>query len=362
VARFAWACLCLLLGGCQPPATPGGDVLPPWVVEFWPQGDTVPLETDVVVTFSEPVTPAAALDGLVVLVEEEALDEGFLEDLDDPPLTKKRKAALVGVEALLAGDGELVRLAPAGPLRAGLGYWVLVSAAVTDRAANPLVAELVLDDRGRVISPRGHATHFFRVGGDGPDGGPTDAGDGPGADGPVPEAARVVASEVLANAIGEESAGEYLELASLEAGPVELAGLRLDDEGGAGEGEALEACAEGGPSSLPAGGVALVVGRAFVPPAELPAGTPLLCTPRDSLTPRGLRNTGSEVLVLRDALGRELTRFGGWLDFSAHEGCGARRAPLEASDGEEAWSFPAGPPCATPGWLDEAQTSNTDPS
>ncbi|HOX47136.1 MAG TPA: Ig-like domain-containing protein [Myxococcota bacterium] len=370
MARAVWVALGLLVGACQPPAPPGGDVLPPWVVEFAPQGEAVPLETEVVVTFSEPVAPEAAVTGLVVLVEESALDEGFHEDLDEPPLTKKRKAALVPVEARLAGDGELVRLTPAGPLLAGAAYWVLVSSAVTDQASNPLVAELVLDENGRVVSPRGHASHRFQVragGGEqtdgGPDGGPdggawTEAGP---ADGPAPAALRLAWSEVLANPAGDEAAGEYLELASLETGPVELAGLRLDDQGGAEEGEELATCAAGAPASLPPGGVALVVGRAFAPPAELPAGTLLLCTPRDSLTPRGLRNSGGEILVLRDALGRELTRFGGWLDFSAHEGCGARRAPLAGPDGEEAWSFPGGPPCATPGWLDEAQTSGAEP-
>jgi len=340
------------------------------VVEFWPQGEAVPLETEVVVTFSEPVAPEAALEGLVVLVEEGELDDGFLEDLDKPPLLKRRLAALVPATARLAGDGELVRLDLAGPLSAGRAYFVLVSSAVTDRASNPLVTAPVLDERGRVVSPRGHATHRFQVAGgagaDGgtPDGGLSDAGiaDGgaPAEDGPAPPALRLVLSEILANPAGEEAAGEFLEVASLEAEGVELHGLRLDDEGGVGE--ELAPCAAGGAAELPPGGVALVVGRAFVPPPGLPAGTLLLCTPRDTLTPRGLRNSSGEVLVLLDGLGRELDRYGGWRDSSSHEGCGVRRAPLDAPDAEEVWSFPPEPPCASPGILDAAQTSGEGPA
>jgi hypothetical protein len=354
---LAWGLLGCLAAACPATQPPEHDTLPPWVTEFSPPGDGAPPGSEVSVTFSEPIRPEAVLDGLVVLVPEESLDDGFFKDFNTPPLTKARLGRLVPVEARLEEAGRRVRLTPAAPLRAGGAYWLVVSSAVNDRAGNPLVAEPTLDERGRTVGVRSHAAHRFQLGHPpvDEDGWPADGGERENSGHEVAPAGWAVRiSEVLANPAGDEAAGEYLEVVAGAQG-LELEGLRLSDEGEEGAGESLEACAPGEPTWLPPGGVALIVGRSFRPPAELPPGTLRVCNPRDSLTPRGLRNSGGEVLVLKDVDGHALDRFGGWLDFSRREGCGARRSPLGAPDAPEAWSFPAGEPCATPGWLEPGQ-------
>jgi hypothetical protein len=82
-------------------------------------------------------------------------------------------------------------------------------------------------------------------------------------------------------------------------------------------------------------------------------GTLLVCSERATLTPRGLKNSGGEVLVLRDANAREVTRYGGWVDMSASEGCAATRLDLDAPDTPDNWAIPEGERCRSPGWTEE---------
>ena len=103
---------------------------------------------------------------------------------------------------------------------------------------------------------------------------------------------------------------------------------------------------------LSPGKAALLVGESFIPPSDLIPNTVVICTDRSTLTPRGLKNSGGEVLVLKDPNGTELARYGGWIDFSSREGCSATRLSLTAPDSEENWSIPLEEPCRSPGWYE----------
>ncbi len=336
IAMFGCALSCSCLG-MQPPE---GDIVPPTVMEFRPQGDRVPLETQVSVLFSEPVAPDTGLDGLVVVAMAELVDQEFLTDLDRPPLSSRR--AEIPLECTPGTDagGSRVLLQPSDRLQPSRAYLVVVSAAVCDLAGNPLVVDLYFDERGRALGRHTHVLHqFTTVSLPDPD--------------PVPDpVSGLLFTEILANPEGTESAGEYAEVLNAGGESVDLSGLRIDDTGGAGEGDPLGPCAEGESTTLPPGKAALLVGESFVPPSDLEPNTVMLCTDRSTLTPRGLKNSGGEVLVLKDSTGAELTRYGGWVDFSSREGCSAARLSLTAPDSADNWAIPREEPCRSPGWYE----------
>lgn len=336
LALVAWilACSCL---GMDPPE---GDIVPPTVIEFRPWGDRVPLDAQVSVLFSEPVEPGTGPDGLVVVAMAELVDQEFLTDLDRPPLSSRRAEIPLDCVAGADAGGSRVLLQPSEPLQPARAYLVAVSAAVCDLAGNPLVADLYFDKRGRAQGRHTHVLHEFTtvyVPDPDPDPDPVSG---------------LLFTEILANPEGPESAGEYVEILNAGGDPVDLSGFRIDDTGGTGEGDTLGACAEGEATVVPPGQAALLVGESFVAPSDLMPGTPVVCTDRSTLTPRGLKNAGGEVLVLKDSAGRELARYGGWVDFSKHEGCSAARLSLTAPDGAENWAIPEGEPCRSPGWYE----------
>jgi hypothetical protein len=332
--------LCLLLAAwsaaCLSPEPPGGDVDPPVVMSVSPAGDWVEPDAEVVVTFTEPVADAVRDECLLVLVPADRADDAFLRDFDSPPLISSRAAQVLACTYRTDMDGGRIFLRPDGLLEFDRDSAVVVSAAVTDRAGNPLVDSLATDERGRSLGQQTHLVHTFRT---------RPAPVLPGPTGPV-------FSEVLANPSGTESAGEYVELIHLGDTGLDLSGFTLDDSGGEGAGDVLGPCAEGGSALLAPGAVALLVGRNFTAPPDLLPGTLLLCTDRSTVTPRGLKNGGGEVLVLRDTDGREVDRYGGWVNLSSHEDCAALKLDLTAPDGPDNWAVAAGEPCRSPGWVE----------
>ena len=339
-----------LLAGCQPAAPPEVDIEPPMVLRFRPQGEAIDPAAVVVVQFSAPVQSDAFVEPLVVVIEESLVDGDFLDDFDRPPLAAKRADGPVACDIEVDMQGGRLTLLPRTSLSPDTAYLVAVSAAVRDLSGNPLVAEVEVDERGRAVGAQTHAIHRFRTGrAAGPADDPVD--DDP-ADDPPAAAARVVFSEILANPAGEESQGEYVELVNLGPAAVDLGGWLLTDSGLAGEGDPLSACDGGADAVLPADGVAVVGGQDLRPPPEMPAAARLLCTDRASLTSRGLRNGGGEILVLSDGAGVEVDRYGGWVNLSEREGCSAVRLDLEAPDGPDNWAPLPAEPCRSPGWVE----------
>ena len=336
---FLLGCL-WLLPACVPSGPPGMDIEPPTVMGVEPTGAQVDPDRLVVVDFSEPVDLSVVDEQLVVLVADESLDDEFLTDFDRPPLAAKRaELALPGwLEA--EEHGARVVFEAEGPFEAGKVYWVVVSAAVRDLAGNPLVADLQTDENGRSIGTQTHVLHRFAV-----------LGRDEGVDDPPASLGRLILSEVLANPVGEEAEGEYVELYNPSDESIDLSGWLLSDTGEAGQGDVLSSCEEGQSMALQAGGVALLVGQSFVPPADMPAGTMLVCGGRTGVTPRGLKNGGGEILVLSDSTGREVDRYGGWVNLTSREGCAAVRLDLEAPDGPDNWAVPEGDGCRSPGWV-----------
>ncbi len=327
------------LAGCLSSGPPGGDIVPPAVLLVTPEGWMVDPDTIVSVKFSEPVDPAALVEELVVVVPAEQVDDAFLQDLDRPPLSAKRSEYPLPCRIDSDMQGGRLLLEPDQPLEYGQAYLVVVSAAVCDLAGNPLVDTLQTDERGRVIGLQTHFTHRFQI-----RQAPDDP-ENPGPSGPV-------FSEVLANPAGTESEGEYLEIVNLGDQPVDLDGWGLDDSGGESAGDRLGPCQEGGAVMVPPGSTALLVGRNFLDPPDLASGTIKVCTDRSTVTPRGLKNGGGEILVLSDPSGREADRYGGWVNLSDREGCAAVRLDLLAPDGPENWAVPEGEPCRSPGWIE----------
>jgi len=336
IPAAVWILLCSCLG-MEPP---DGDIVPPTVMEFRPEGNRVPLDTRISVLFTEPVDPNAGPEGLVMVAMAELVDNEFLTDLDRPPLSSRRAEIPIECNTKTDAGGSRVILEPYEPLQSSRAYLVVVSAAVTDLAGNPLVADLHYDERGRAQGRHTHILHEFT----------TIFVPDPDPDPDPDPVSGLLFTEILANPEGTESAGEYVEIMNAGSDTVDLSGLHIDDNGS--EGDLLGPCAEGESTKLAPGEVALLVGESFVAPTDLLPGTPVVCTDRSTVTPRGLKNSGGEVLVLKDSAGSELARYGGWIDFSSREGCSATRLSLTAPDGADNWSILQEDPCRSPGWFD----------
>ncbi|MBW1808688.1 MAG: lamin tail domain-containing protein [Deltaproteobacteria bacterium] len=319
----------LLMTSCLDLQPPEADLIPPSVVEFLPQGEDVNVDTRMTVLFSEIVAISPGDDSLVVVLPADQLDGEFLDDLNKPPLSSKHSMLTVACRVERDLEGMRIELEPDQALEEGQAYNLVVSAAVTDLSGNSLVDELRYDENGRLTGTRTHILHSFST-----------------------LAGGILMTEVLANPEGPESEGEYLEIFNRSRMPIDLTDWRLDDEGGAGQGDLLGACSSGQVPVIGSGAVALLVGQSFIRPVDLAPDTLLICSDHASLTPRGLRNTGDEVLVLKDANGAEIDRYGGWVDMSNQAGCAATRLSLSEPDSQSNWAIPESDPCRTPGWIE----------
>ena len=98
--------------------------------------------------------------------------------------------------------------------------------------------------------------------------------------------------------------------------------------------------------------MALVTATVFEVPPDLAPDAIRVCSGK-TLTARGLRNSGGEVIQLRAPDGKVLSSYGGYLDMSRREGCAAIRVDLEGADEEGNWVIPEGDACRSPGWIDD---------
>lgn len=232
------------------------------------------------VRFSAPIAPEGIVDGArLVLVPAAALREA-LDAVESDAGAAELPARVPAVVSLEAGGRSAV-LRPAAPLRALAPYALVLSSRA--RADD---GRAVLDAEGR----RRPTVAAFETG---------------RAAGPPP---RPVLTEVRADAATPEAGGEYVEIANLGEGTLDLAGWRLAKRGATG---ALSSCTV---SALPGdalapGGVALVAGGAYDGRYLLPAGTPVLVCGGSALA-GGIANDRPPELLLLDPSGAVASTFG----------------------------------------------------
>jgi hypothetical protein len=158
-----------------------------------------------------------------------------------------------------------------------------------------------------------------------------------------PKEPRLVITEVLANPAGSEYTQEFVELENLEADPVSLAGMLIEDKTGS---DVLPDVA------VPAGGFALIVAANFVADDgkdPVPRDGTVIVPVSGRIGADGLSNTGEPVrLVSSD--GVVVSQYGGWVDVSATawNGMSVHRVSVDACDQPSAWTN--SPEMPTPGW------------
>lgn len=243
----------------------------PRIVGAEPAGRDVATTAAARVRFSAAVDPAGLLDGSrIVLAEAGALDAAAAA----VESVAGARGAGIPVTATLGDGGASVTLRPEAPLRAHLGHAVVVSSRIHAADGRP-----VLDPSGR------RRTFVARF--------ETGAAEGPP---PVP-----ALTEVRADADAPEAGGEYVEVANLGAGALDLRGWRLGKRSAAG---ALTWCTIEGAAAdaVRPAGVALVAGGAWDGRHPLPPGVPVLRCGATGLA-GGLANDRAVDLALADPLG-----------------------------------------------------------
>jgi hypothetical protein len=265
-ARRAAAVLAVALACAAPEPEPL-----PRIVGATPAGEDVPTTAAARVRFSVPVDPAGLLDGgRLVLAEAGDLAAVVAAVESDAGA----RGAGIPARAVLGDGGTSVTLRPDAPLRAHLGHALVVSSRI--HAA----------DGRSVLDPSGKRRTFvakFETG---------------AAEGPPPLPAL---TEARADAETPEAGGEYVEVANLGAGPLDLRGWRLGKRTAAG---ALAWCTIEGAAAdaVPAGELAVIAGGAWDGRYPLPAGVPVLRCGATALA-GGLANDRPLDLVLADGVG-----------------------------------------------------------
>jgi hypothetical protein len=251
----------------------------PRVLGASPSGAGVPTGAEAAVWFSVPADAAGLLDGRrLVLVEAARLREA------EDAVERDEGAAGVGipVRATLEEGGARVRLVPAGPLRGFTGHALVLSSRARAADGRPM-----LDPEGR------RRTFVARFETGAPPGPP-----------PAP-----VLTEVRVRAATPEAGGEYVEVANLGAGPLDLMGWRLSKRTLSG---ALASCtisAPAGAGVLAPGGVAIVAGGAWDGRYALPAGVPVLACGATALL-GGLADDRAADVLLADPVGEVRSTLG----------------------------------------------------
>jgi hypothetical protein len=234
-----------------------------------PAGDAAPADGAAAVWFTGPVDGEEILGGrrivLVRIEDVRAAAEGV--ESEDGAAGPPAIPAAVSLEE----GGVRALLRPLSPLAAGCGHALVVSSHLRATDGRP-----VLDPDGR----RRVFVHAFSVA---PPQGPA----------PVP-----ALTEVRADADSPEAGGEYVEVANLGEGPLDLRTFRLAKRTASG---ALSECVpwplSGGP--VPPGGHALLVGGAYDQRYALPASTALYACGGAALL-GGLANDRPPDLLLLD--------------------------------------------------------------
>jgi hypothetical protein len=270
----------------------------PRVLGASPAGAGVPTGAEAAIWFSAPADPAGLLDGTrLAVVEETRLREA------EAAVERDEGAAGVGIvaRATLEDGGTRVRLVPAAPLRGWTGHALVLSSRA--RAAD---GRTMLDPEGR------RRTFVARF----------ETGAPPG---PPPAPA---ITEVRARAATPQAGGEYVEVANLGEGPLDLAGWRLSKRTLSG---ALSSCAIAAPpggGTIAPGSLALVAGAAWDGRYPVPPGVPVLACGATALL-GGLADDRAADVLLSDPLG------------GVRASLGERGAPLCAAAVERI--DPAGP-------------------
>jgi hypothetical protein len=250
------------------------------VIAVAPSGAGVAPElAEAAVTFTAPVAPDGLLDGSrLVLVPAAAAADALAAVESDAGASGL--AAAVAVDATLEDGGRRAALRARGTLRGHTAYALVLSSRALAADGRP-----VLDALGRTRATVG----TFETG---------------AIPGPPPWP---VLTEVRADAATPEAGGEYVEIANLGEGPLDLAGFRLAKRTTTG---ALSSCAILAPADLVApGGVALAVGGAYDGRYPLLAGVPLATCGSAALL-GGLANDRAPEVLLLDPDGAVASSFG----------------------------------------------------
>jgi hypothetical protein len=150
-----------------------------------------------------------------------------------------------------------------------------------------------------------------------------------------PALSPLVLSEALPHPLGAQPAQEWVELHNLGGATASTQDLAITTGGRTG---ALPA------ALVPPGGFAVVVGAGFqiddgldVPPAPTAA---LLRLSRPTIA-GGLADSAGATVELRDGEGRVISRYGGYLDFSARSAAGSSAVRIDEAgcDGRANWSI-----------------------
>lgn len=249
----------------------------PRIVGASPEGAGIATTVAPRVRFTVPIDQAGLDGGRIVLAE--APDLGRVLALVDDD--GGAAGAGVPARAVVEDGGRAVRLEPEAPLRAHLGHAVVVSSRL--RAAD---GRTFLDPAGR----RRTYVATFETG---------------AAEGPPPLPAL---TEIRADAATPEAGGEYLEVANLGAGSLDLRGFRIGKRTSSG---ALAWCTVEGAAGarVAPGGVALVGGGAWDGRYGLPADVPVLSCGATALA-GGLPNDRAPDVVLADPAGAVVATLG----------------------------------------------------
>jgi hypothetical protein len=273
-AAAAAAALALALGCAPPEPEPLARV-----VEVSPEGSGVAVDAVAFVRFSAPVAPGGLLDGArLVLVEAEGVRDAVAAVESDAG------ASGVGIAADAALDegGRRAVLRPVAPLRGYTPHALVLSSRARAADGRP-----VLDRDGR------QRTTVARF----------DTGAPPG---PPPEPAL---TEVRVDAETPEAGGEYVEVANLGAGPLDLAGWHLSKRTASG---AVSSCAVLPPAAggtVAPGALAIVAGGAYDGRYALP-GEVLVHACGATALLGGIANDRGPEIRLANPLGQVLATIG----------------------------------------------------
>jgi hypothetical protein len=242
------------------------------VVAASPEGSGVPVDATAFIRFSAPVAAEGLVDGRrLLLVEASALRDAVARVESDAGA----QGAGVLVAAALDEGGSRVVLRPRSALRGFAGYALVLSSRAAAAGGGP-----VLDPEGR------RRTFVARFETGAPPGPP-----------PAPALA-----EVLADAETPEAGGEYVEVANLGEGPLDLAGWRLAKRTTSGALSSCTIAAPLGAGPLAPGRVAIVAGGAYDGRLPLPTGVPVLACGATALL-GGIANDRAPELFLLDPVG-----------------------------------------------------------
>jgi len=300
--RQALACagLGLACGVPGPPALPR-------VLRITPAGPEVPAAlAEVEVTFTAPVGRAGLADGRRLVLVPEALAAGARAAIESEGGAAGFAGAAAGRVLLEDGDTRAV-LVLSAPLHARTRYLLLLSSRL--RSAD---GRAVLDAEGH----RKATEARFETG----------AGDGP--------AGRAVLTAMRVDAAVPEAGGEYVVIANLGPGALDLYGMELTKHTPTG---GVSSCRLG-ESSIDAGAAGLVVGGAYDGRYALPEGTPVLTCGGSALL-GGLAADHPPALELAAGVGGVLTTLGA---------AGVPRCAIVVRRDPEGPDTPANLACADP--------------